>query len=83
MELKNYNLIKFTTMSTAEIISQLEELPEEQKKSVSDYIAFLLEKATKENAGKPKPKAVFGSMKGMFKMAPDFDEPLEEFKDYM
>ena len=67
-------------MSTAEIFGQLSKLPEEEKKSVSDYIAFLLEKTEKENAGKPKPKAVFGSMKGMFKMSPDFDEPLEDFK---
>jgi hypothetical protein len=30
---------------------------------------------------KPKPK--FGSAKGLIKMADNFDEPLEEFKDYM
>ena len=28
----------------------------------------------------PAPK--FGSAKGLFKMAEDFDEPLEDFKDY-
>jgi hypothetical protein len=70
-------------MSTAEIFSQLSKLPEEQKKSVSDYIAFLIAQSEEENKGKPKPKPVFGSCKGMFKMAPDFDEPLEDFKDYM
>ena len=30
---------------------------------------------------KPKPK--FGSAKGLIQMADNFDEPLEEFKDYM
>jgi prevent-host-death family protein len=31
-----------------------------------------------------KKKAIFGCAKGPgFYMAPDFDEPLEEFKDYM
>jgi prevent-host-death family protein len=30
-----------------------------------------------------KPKARFGSGKGTFRMAPDFDEPLEDFKQYM
>lgn len=25
----------------------------------------------------------FGIGKGFFEMAPDFDEPLEDFKDYM
>ncbi len=30
---------------------------------------------------KPYPK--FGSAKGLIKMADDFDEPLEDFKEYM
>ncbi len=31
----------------------------------------------------PQRKARFGSAKGSVWMAPDFDEPLEDFKDYM
>jgi antitoxin (DNA-binding transcriptional repressor) of toxin-antitoxin stability system len=30
-----------------------------------------------------KRKRQFGSAKGMISMAPDFDEPLEDFKEYM
>lgn len=30
-----------------------------------------------------KPKRKLGTAKGKIKMAPDFDEPLEDFKDYM
>ena len=30
---------------------------------------------------KPRPK--FGSAKGLIKMSDDFDEPLEDFKDFM
>lgn len=30
---------------------------------------------------KPRPK--FGSARGLIKMSDDFDEPLEDFKDYM
>ena len=30
---------------------------------------------------KPRPK--FGSAKGLIEMSDDFDEPLEDFKDYM
>ena len=58
-------------------------LPENLKKQVIDYIDFLFEKKQKnKKADKPKtPK--FGSCKGMFEMAPDFDEPLEDFKEYM
>ncbi len=30
-----------------------------------------------------KKKRVFGSAKGTFQMSDDFDEPLEDFKEYM
>jgi len=70
-------------MSTTEILTQLSKLPEEKKKSVSDYIAFLISQADEENKGKPKPRPVFGSGKGMFIMSSDFDDPLEDFKEYM
>lgn len=79
-------------MSTAEIVSQLEELPEEKKQAASDFIAFLLAKtkAEKEKTGNEKftkvegnPERGFGSLKGKIWMSPDFDEPLEDFKDYM
>ena len=30
-----------------------------------------------------KPKSNFGSAKGIIKMYSGFDEPLEDFKDYM
>ena len=34
-------------------------------------------------AAKPRPKPVFGSAKGLIEIADDFDEPLEDFADYM
>lgn len=40
----------------------------------------------KNKTPKDKPKAKkkqFGAAKGKIKLAPDFDEPLEDFKDYM
>jgi hypothetical protein len=79
-------------MSAKEILNQLEELPEQEKKTASAFIAFLAaqtksekEQALKDAVGKidENPKSGFGCMKGMFKMAPDFDEPLEDFKEYM
>ena len=38
-----------------------------------------------ENQKKPKMsrKEMFGCMRGQFKMADDFDAPMEDFKDYM
>ncbi|MEW6129910.1 MAG: DUF2281 domain-containing protein [Acidobacteriota bacterium] len=32
---------------------------------------------------KTKPRPQFGSAKGLITMSEDFDEPLEEFKEYM
>ncbi len=41
------------------------------------------QKVKKEKKQQDKPKPKFGSAKGMFVMHDDFDEPLEDFKDYM
>ncbi|HZF10697.1 MAG TPA: DUF2281 domain-containing protein [Thermoanaerobaculia bacterium] len=30
----------------------------------------------------PRPKPVFGSARGLIRIREDFDEPLEDFKDY-
>jgi hypothetical protein len=65
------------------LYNKLSHLPESLKSEVSDFIDFLIIKAGKENSSANKPKPVFGSGKGMFEMKPDFDEPLEDFKDYM
>lgn len=32
---------------------------------------------------RPRRNPMFGALKGKMWIAPDFDEPLEEFKDYM
>ena len=37
-----------------------------------------------ESAAAPRPQErVFGCAKGAFRMAADFDEPLEDFREYM
>ena len=36
-----------------------------------------------ESIEREKPQRPFGSAKGQMTIMPDFDEPLEEFKDYM
>ncbi len=49
------------------------------------YIEFLIEKyAPKYPQEKPiKKRRVAGTMEGMIIMADDFDEPLEDLKEYM
>lgn len=61
--------------------NKLASVPDNLKNQVGDFIDFLTSKNRKEkiNLGKPK----FGSGKGMFIIKPNFNEPLEDFKEYM
>ena len=45
-------------------------------------IPFILSASKMTNAKMPR-EAMFGCMRGQFKMADDFDAPLEDFKVYM
>ena len=62
------------------LYNKLASLPENLRSEVEDFIDFLKTKA-KNNKNKKKPE--FGSGKGMFLMKPDFDQPLDDFKEYM
>ena len=62
------------------LYEKINALPSELKNQVEDFIDFLSEKQSKKiSISKPK----FGALKGKIIMSPDFDEPLEDFKDYM
>ncbi len=60
------------------LYSKLTQLPDNIKSEVSNFIDFLLSKNNKSVKNKP----TFGSAKGMFKMKKNFDQPIEDFKDY-
>jgi len=64
------------------ILSQLYQLPEHLKVEVLHYIAFLIKEHAVHLEKKPK-KRTFGSAKGKYQLAPDFDAPLDDFKEYM
>jgi hypothetical protein len=66
-------------MTDLQLYSQITSLPADLKKEVSDFVEFLKQKAKPKV--KPKERK-FGYAKDFFKMAPDFDEPLEDFKEY-
>jgi hypothetical protein len=67
-------------MSNIQLYSQISSLPADLKKEVSDFVAFL---KTKSKAEKKIKERQFGYSKDFFKVSDDFDEPLEDFKDYM
>lgn len=67
-------------MSNLTLHTKLEILPADLKKQVSDFVDFLLERSARQKKNIiPK----FGSAKGKIRMAPDFDEPIDDFKEYM
>jgi hypothetical protein len=67
-------------MSDVQLYKKLQNLKPSLKAEVFDFVDFLLKKQEKEM--KPK-KPQFGCAKGRFKMSPDFDEPLDDLKEYM
>ncbi len=63
------------------ILSQIQQLPEQFKQEVLHYVEFLQAKYNAQNQKSKNRKA--GSAKGKYKLASDFDAPLEDFKEYM
>lgn len=66
------------------VLKEYNKLPEILQKEVSDFISFLLYKhnISLENE-KSKTRDGFGILKGKISISDDFDEPLEEFAEYM
>lgn len=73
----------------AAILKNVEKLPDIVKKAVLLYTEFLASQYAKEELEeaqvKPEKKRLAGSLKGTFvlPLPEDFDEPLDDFKDYM
>jgi Protein of unknown function (DUF2281) len=67
-------------MNDTILYSKISTLPENLKSEVSNFIDSLV---AKEKKTTEKKKPILGSGKGIFVMHDDFDEPLEDFKDYM
>jgi Protein of unknown function (DUF2281) len=67
------------------ILQKYNYLPLELRKEVADFIEFLVQKYQKKQAEQMPPKrpSNFGSAKGLITMSDDFNEPLEEFQEYM
>jgi hypothetical protein len=62
------------------LLSEFHDLPEEEQNQVIDFIAFLKTKTQRKKAAQQRP---FGVLDGKVWMSDDFDEPLEEFAEYM
>lgn len=73
-------------MTEQALINEIHTLPESLKLEVLHFVQFLKQKQTEKSADeKPlkKRERKFGAAKGMFVMTEAFDEPLEDFAEYM
>jgi hypothetical protein len=71
-------------MLQSQILTHYDLLPESYKKEADDFIEHLYLKAFRiANGKKSNCRDGFGSLKGLIKIADDFDEPLEDFKEYI
>lgn len=69
-------------MSDLNLYLKFSMLPNSLKAELSDYMEFLISKKLNiKNKKEKQPKA--GFLKGTFAMSPDFDAPLDDFKEYM
>jgi len=65
------------------ILRELHSLPESLKLEVLHFVQFLKQEKTMDTKQPVRAKRQAGMLKGKIWMAPDFDAPLEDFKDYM
>lgn len=66
-----------------QILKKIEKLPFLMQKEVNDFVDFLIYKSKKKKEkSEIGTQSNFGILKGKIKMSEDFDEPLEDFKEY-
>ncbi|MBL7802195.1 MAG: DUF2281 domain-containing protein [Saprospiraceae bacterium] len=65
------------------ILKKYLQLPVNDQVLVSELIEFLLHKHSITTFSQPPLKRRLGHLKGKIKLSPDFDEPLDDLKEYM
>lgn len=67
-------------MTYLQLYQKFQTLPPVYQAEVADFVDFLAAKKDRDEPTRQPP--VFGSAKGLFRMSPDFDAPLDDFADY-
>lgn len=67
-------------MTALQLFTKITSLPKELRQKVGEYIAFLQFQAQTDHNGKVR---VPGLAKGKIKMKDNFDDPMEDFKEYI
>lgn len=68
-------------MTEEMILAEIQQLPETLKLEVLHFVRFLRQEKIQSQS--ELSERVFGLSKGRYKLADDFDAPLEDFKEYM
>lgn len=68
-------------MTNTALFTRISSLPKSIQDEVNDFAEFLIQKKHKPSLKNIHPKAE--CMQGIFKMRADFNEPLDDFNDYM
>ncbi|MCL1462903.1 MULTISPECIES: DUF2281 domain-containing protein [Argonema] len=68
-----------------EIFQTIVKMPDPLKKEILHYAEYLLEKQAKTELSQEQLEEIhgYGSWAGQIVMSDDFDEPLEDLKEYM
>lgn len=67
-------------MTNTSLKIEINSLPKALREEVADFVEFLKTKSQTKSKLKTRE---FGFAKGKIKLSSDFDEPLDEFKNYM
>lgn len=67
-------------MTNTSLKLEINSLPKNLREEVADFVEFLKKKSRTKSKLKSRE---FGFAKGKIKISADFDEPLDEFKNYM
>ncbi len=70
-------------MIQEEILSNIKKLPDYYLKEVLHFSEFLLSKFSQSKENISTSRGGYGARRGDYVMSDDFDEPLEDFKEYM
>ena len=69
------------TYAYQNVFEILQNLPKHLQQEITDFAEFVAKKYQTKTP--KKKKSNLGSAKGLIIMSEDFDEPLEDFKEYM
>lgn len=65
------------------ILYEINQLPDNLKQEALHYIIYLRKEYLQSINKSKNDKRIFGRVKGKYILSPDFDEPLDDFKDYI